>query len=305
VKTATIFNIQRFSLHDGPGIRTTVFVKGCPLRCAWCHNPESMDPRREPMLAEYRCVGCDLCEPVCPEGLTGRLDLERGAHHPGMSCLRCGKCAEACPSGAREWLGEDWAADALVKELRRDAIYHGNSGGGITFSGGEPLTPGNAPFVLECLEALASERTHTAVDTCGHVPTGMLLDAAGLADLILYDVKLLDAGRHVNATGQDNALILSNLAALLETDCLVWLRLPLIAGQTDDEENLNAIAQFLKEQDSIPPVYLLPYHGAGQNKYTRLGLANALPDTPTLNGGELEARAQLLRRQGLQVHIGG
>ena len=305
MKTATIFNIQRFSLHDGPGIRTTVFVKGCPLSCAWCHNPESMDPRREPMLAEHRCVGCDLCEPVCPEGLTGRLDLESGAHRPDMSCLRCGNCAEACPSGARELLGEDWSADALVTELRRDAIYHGNSGGGITFSGGEPLTPGNAPFVLECLEALGSERTHTAVDTCGHVPTGTLLDAAGLADLILYDVKLLDAKRHVDATGQDNALILRNLAALLETDCPVWVRVPLIAGQTDDEENLNAVAQLLKKQVSIPPVYLLPYHGTGQNKYTRLGLSSALPDTPTLTGRELEARAQLLRSQGLQVHIGG
>ena len=305
MKTATIFNIQRFSLHDGPGIRTTVFVKGCPLSCAWCHNPESIDPRQEPMLAEYRCVGCELCTPVCPENLTGRLDLENGAHRPNKTCQRCGECAEACPSGARELLGENWSADALLKELRSDAIYHGESGGGITFSGGEPLTPGNAPFVLECLEALAAESVNTAVDTCGYVPTDALLGAAGVTDLILYDLKILDAERHTRATGRDNTLILRNLEALLKTDCTVWVRIPLIPGHTADEANLNALAQFLQGQASPPPVYLLPYHAAGRNKYTRLGRSSELPDTPVLTAEEVESRAELLRSRGLQVHVGG
>lgn len=305
MKTATIFNIQRFSLHDGPGIRTTVFVKGCPLHCTWCHNPESMAAGPEPLVTAHHCIGCAACLPVCPEELTGRLDLAGGPTHPGAECLRCGACVDACPTGARDLVGLDWSCTELLAELQRDAFYHVASTGGVTFSGGEPLSPANAPFVLTCLEALAGRGTHTAVDTCGHVPTEPLLAAARWADLILYDLKLMDPDRHAAATGQDNTLILHNLATLLDQDCQVWLRVPLIPGQNTDPANLLAMAEFLRQQRRTPPVYLLPYHATGRDKYPRLGRSSALPETPALAETEAEACADVLQDRGLCVQVGG
>lgn len=305
MKTATIFNIQRFSLHDGPGIRTTVFVKGCPLRCAWCHNPESMAPDPEPLLNANHCVGCELCLPVCALGLTGRLDRPDAAAHPGQACTRCGECVDICPTGARKLVGQDWTVPDLLDELDRDAVYHAASTGGVTFSGGEPLTPHNAPFVLSCLRTLTAGGVHTAIDTCGHVPTEHLRAAAQLSDLVLYDLKIMDPARHAQVTGRTNDLILSNLAMLLAAGHRVWVRVPLIPGQTTDPDNLVALAVFLQNQAHVPAVHLLPYHATGRDKYRRLGRAYELPDAVALSSAEVDACADLLREHGLQVQVGG
>jgi len=302
--TATLFNIQRFSLHDGPGIRTTVFMKGCPLTCAWCHNPESMDPRPEAALKPGPCVGCEFCVPACELGLTARLD-QGNVTHPGEACARCGACAEACPTGARELLGRPWSVEDLLEDLQRDAVYHDASTGGITFSGGEPLSPGSAPFVLACLEALKAQGRHTAVDTCGHVEPDHLDQAADLADLVLYDLKIMDRDRHRALTGRDNDLILRNLTHLLTRGQTVWIRVPLIPGHTADPDNLRAMAEFLSAYKPLPPVYLLPYHALGRDKSLRLGRPHDLPDIPALTDTDLAACVAIFADRGLPVQVGG
>jgi len=232
--------------------------------------------------------------------------LDQGAVvHPGEACARCGACAEVCPTGARELLGQAWSVQALLAELQRDAVYHATSDGGVTFSGGEPLTPGSAPFVLACLAVLKDKGVHTAVDTCGHVPTEHLLAAANLADLVLYDLKLMDRNRHQAATGRDNDQILQNLRRLLDGGHTPWVRVPLIPGQTDDAANLAAMAEFLGSFPSPPPVNLLPYHALGRDKYTRLGRTCTLPETPSLTEAQIDARAAIFRDRGLTVTVGG
>lgn len=299
--TAVIFNIQRFSLHDGPGIRSTVFLKGCPLRCVWCHNPESMSAVLEPMVMADRCVVCGACVDACAEGLAGPLQGADGRGHPGARCTACGECVGECPTEARRLVGESLDVDTLLEDLRRDAAYHESSRGGVTFSGGEPLAAVHAPFVLACLERLKAEGVHTAIDTCGQVRKEDLLAAARLADLVLYDLKIMDPARHEAATGVGNERILQNLRALLETEAAVEVRLPLIPGYTDDAANLEALADFLLAGPRQPRVRLLPYHATGRDKYPRLGRIYSLEtmpqqETPT-------ECAALLRRRGLEVEI--
>jgi pyruvate formate lyase activating enzyme len=306
--TATVFNIQRFSLHDGPGIRTTVFLKGCPLRCLWCHNPESMDTRPEPMIAAGRCIGCELCAPVCAHNLTGRVALDSADNRPTQVCERCGQCAEACPSGARQMAGQVTGAAELLARLRRDAVYHEESGGGVTFSGGEPLSAGNAPLVLECLASLRKAGIDTAVDTCGHVNPDTLQRAAALTNLFLFDLKIMDPERHLAATGRGNRLVHENLQVLLGEARPVWVRVPLIPGWTDDRENLKAMAEFLVTAAGSagpPPVYLLPWHEIARDKYQRLGLADRLVEARRLTPEQTSACAGYLEERGLTVHIGG
>lgn len=303
---AVVFNIQRFSLHDGPGIRTTVFLKGCPLRCLWCHNPESMRATPESMLQESRCVACGLCAPVCQAGLAGPLRLPAGQVNPRQEkasgeCIACGRCAQECPTEARRLAGRQYGHEELLAELERDAPYHDASGGGITFSGGEPLTAAHAPFVMGCLARLRQAGRHTAVDTCGLVRCEDLLAAGREADLILYDLKIMDSARHELATGRGNERILENLTLLLESGAQVLVRTPLIPGHTDDRENLNALADFLLAQPRVPRLQLLPYHATARDKYPRLGRVYELKDTPASRPEDLCRAADLLRGRGLEV----
>lgn len=305
MNTSVVLNIQRFSVHDGPGIRTTVFFKGCPLHCPWCHNPESMDPAPQIAVREDLCLGCERCAPVCPEQGAGRLDLSASDHRPGAICQRCGACAEACPSGARESLGWRLGLPELLDELERDRPYFEESGGGVTFSGGEPVLPTNAGFLLACLDECRRTGLHTAVDTCGHVPPGSIRQVAERADLLLYDLKIMDPRRHRALVGVDNRLILENLRQLARTEVGLWIRVPLIPGLTDDEENLRAIARCVAELPRPVPVHLLPHHGSAGQKYHRLGLSDPMAGIAPSSAARVQAQAALVREAGLEVIVGG
>lgn len=303
--TTTILNLQRFSLHDGPGIRTTVFMKGCPLSCAWCHNPESMDPRPEVMIKDDRCIGCDQCAPVCGPGIAGRLDMDPQVNRPDETCERCGACADTCPAEARQRAGRTMCVEEVVAEVGRDRAYYVESGGGVTFSGGEPLTTVNAGFTLQALKECRRAGLHTAVDTCGHVSREALLEAGARADIILYDLKIMDSDRHRAATGAGNERILQNLQTLSRAGADIRVRVPLIPGLTDDAHNLEMIARFVKALPGRHPIHVLPYHGTARDKYGRLGKTYGLDDVTAPDETAVAVAVGRVRAFGSDVFVGG
>jgi pyruvate formate lyase activating enzyme len=299
MSAGTVFNVQRFSLHNGPGIRTTVFLKGCPLRCVWCHNPESQLPGRQVAVVESRCIACGGCTEVCPERIAP-------AKVPGLTpgrCRLCGACAAACPSGARALLGRTVGVGELIGELERDRVFYDESGGGATFSGGEPLA--QADFVADCLDACRRLGVHTAVDTCGHAPWADLERVAMRADLVLYDLKTLDDERHIRATGASNRTILDNLRRLAAVHPAIWVRIPIVPGITDDLDELAAAAELVAGLAGVRQVNLLPYHRTGVGKHRRLGLEYGLENVATPPVEHLERLAQPFRAAGLATRIGG
>jgi pyruvate formate lyase activating enzyme len=264
-----IFDVQRFSLHDGPGIRTVVFLKGCPLRCAWCANPESQEPGAQIAWFESLCAGCGRCVEACPGGAVsmdnGRVRTDR------RLCASCGVCAAACPRGARRLMGREATADDVMAEVRRDAPFFRRSGGGVTFSGGEPLA--QPQFLLECLRRGRRWGYHTTVETCGYARWDDLREAAALTDLFLYDLKQLDPARHEELTGVGNELVLENLEKLLEAGAEVVVRVPVVPGANDDRESRRALALFLAGHPGVRRVDLLPAHALAAHKYAALDLA--------------------------------
>jgi pyruvate formate lyase activating enzyme len=284
-----VCNVQRFSVHDGPGLRTTVFLKGCPLRCAWCHNPESRAPGREFVRLRHRCMRCGRCsdEELADPVVSGRSAAD----------------VEACPTGALQCVGEAVETATLVGTLLRDRVFYEESGGGVTFSGGEPLV--QAAFVTETMRALRAEGVHTALDTCGFARWDDLWGAAVHASLVLYDLKVMDEGRHVAATGASNRAILQNLVALSHCHDRVWVRIPVIPGVNDDEANLEAAAAFVEPLPGVRQVDLLPYHATGEAKFARVGMGYALHGTPAPRHDRLETLAAHFRARGLRTTIGG
>jgi pyruvate formate lyase activating enzyme len=297
----TIFDIKRYAIHDGPGIRTTVFFKGCPLSCAWCQNPESRDPAPQVALLANRCIRCGACLEVCPNADDElpidevSIDRER--------CERCGACVEACPSGARSMLGKTISVTQLMLEINKDRLFFDESGGGVTFSGGEPLM--QPEFLLACLRACKQRDYHTAIDTCGHTQWPTLSAIATHTDLFLYDLKLMDDARHEQLLGVSNALILENLRNLNKLGSQIWLRLPLIPGINDDEENLAATAKFVRSLNDPPPVHLLPYHRIGSDKYARLGIPYSMSQIEPSTQKHVFDVAERFLARGLDVKIGG
>jgi pyruvate formate lyase activating enzyme len=284
-----VFNVQRFSLHDGPGLRSTVFMKGCPLSCAWCHNPESQSPRQEFIRMRHRCMSCERCSEaeLADPVVTGR-DADD---------------VEACPTGALQAVGQTMESAALVQTLLRDRIFFDESGGGVTFSGGEPLM--QAAFVIESMRMLQAEGVHTALDTCGFARWDDLRDAAACANLVLYDLKLMDETRHKAATGVSNRVILQNLQALTAIHANIWIRLAVIPGVNDDEANLKATAAFLQPLPGIRQVDLLPYHATGEAKFARVGMDYSLHGTQSPSNDRLESLAAHIRAGGFTTTIGG
>jgi pyruvate formate lyase activating enzyme len=306
-KSGRILHLQRLSTEDGPGIRTTVFFKGCPLRCAWCHNPESLSPHPEVQWLENRCIGCHTCLEACPRGcLTASDD---GLLIDRECCQGCGACAEACPTNALELLGTEVTLDYLVREVCKDRTYFETSGGGVTVSGGEPLM--QADFVAALLARLKGEGISTALDTCGLASRQRLEKVLPHVDLVLFDLKEIDPGEHRAFTGQGNETILD--ALLLVRDYLatgapgsrLWLRTPLIPGATATRENLLGLGALIaRHLDGLVERWeLCAFNNLCRDKYRRLGLDWCFGDTPLLSAAELNEFEAWARQSGVEPGI--
>ena len=296
-----VFDIRRFSIHDGPGIRTTVFLKGCPLRCRWCHNPEGVSPGFEMMFWPRRCIGCGACLPACPQGA---ISQDGGAVSTDRErCTLCGACVAVCYAEARQIVGRRMSVAQVMTEIARDLPFYEESGGGVTFSGGEPLA--QPDFVCALLRACKEKGIHTALDTCGFAAWEVLDSVREHVGLFLYDLKLMDDARHRQFTGVSNAPILSNLQALSQRRSAIVIRVPLIPGINDDEENLRQIGAFAAALLHLLWVDLLPYHSMSGDKYERLGVTYPLPEIRPPSAEEVAEAAQMLRDFGLEVRVGG
>jgi pyruvate formate lyase activating enzyme len=262
-----VFDIRKYSIHDGPGIRTTVFFKGCPLHCLWCHNPEGQAFGPELMVRPGRCLKeCSECLSVCDAAALAKVAdipiLER------ERCTACGRCAEACPTQAIEIVGRRLDVSAVMAEIEKDRIFLEDSGGGVTFSGGEPLA--QTEYLEEVLSECRKKGIHTVVDTCGFAPAPAVEKIADRADLFLYDLKVMDEEKHKKYTGESNGLILANLRILARKQRDIIVRLPLVPGVNDDAENIIQTAEFLRSLGGITRISLLPFHRLGRDKYKGL-----------------------------------
>lgn len=296
----TVFNVMRYSVRDGPGLRTTVFLKGCPLRCRWCHNPESQAAGREIVFREERCIACGACAEACPEGAIAASQGEK-PRQVGR-CLACGACVEACPSEARQAIGRELTTDELMEEIRKDLAFYQESGGGVTFSGGEPLA--QPDFLEAVLEACRGDGIHTAVDTSGAVPYELFERILPYVDLFLYDLKLMDDARHTRETGASNRPILENLRKLARAGRRITIRIPVVPGINDDDDNISATGRFVASLPDVLDVQLLPYHKTGEGKYR---LLNREVDEPPLEPPEPETLDRVtaeLERFDLRISTG-
>jgi len=299
VVSGLVTNIQRYSLQDGPGIRTTVFLKGCPLDCWWCHNPEGIRPEQEVVTVESRCLRCGECVEACPQDVARRA----GGNEDRAACQHCGACVRACPTGARQFAGMPMTVADVMQEIGKDSIFHDDSGGGVTFSGGEPLL--QPEFLLALLRTCRQAGIHTAVDTCGLAKQSTLLQVVALADLVLFDLKILDDSSHRKYTGVSNHLILENLREVSRNHANVWLRVPLIPGINDASAELLRMAQFAASLSTIRQVNLLPYHRTGVQKFERFGRDYRLPKAMPPSAAQIQAASEVFAACGLAVKVGG
>lgn len=291
-----VFNIMRFSLHDGPGIRTTVFLKGCPLHCRWCHNPESQSNKAEVLYLSERCIRCGDCYAACRHGA-----LDEQLHSDSARCQRCGECVEVCPGGARQLVGRSMTVEDVLAEVVKDQVFYEESGGGVTISGGEPLQ--QPDFVEALLAACKARKLHTVLDTCGFGSADGLRRVSEHVDLFFYDLKQMDSEKHKRFTGVSNELILQNLTMLASMGSAIRVRVPIIPGYNDDGENLEALSKYLSPL-GLREIDLLPYHELGNDKYRRMNLASEMGDVAPPTMAEMEAIAARLRSDGFQVRIG-
>ncbi len=276
MKKGTVFNIQKMSIHDGPGIRTTVFLKGCPLRCIWCSNPESQKQGREIACFPARCVSCGYCAEVCPKGIVEKqppFGITRRE-----DCDLCEICVKECCTNAKKAIGEEYEGSALLREILKDKSFYESSGGGVTFSGGEPLM--QHEFLVEILQECHKNGLHTAIETTGYASPAVIQAVIPHLDLIFMDIKHMDSEKHRALTGVSNEQILENLSFIAANHKNVILRVPVIPGLNDSDENIGKTAAFVAGK-GIKRLELLPYHNLGEVKYGQLGKEYALSDTKT------------------------
>jgi pyruvate formate lyase activating enzyme len=296
---AVITSIQRFSLDDGDGIRTTVFFKGCPLRCAWCHNPECISPQPELQFEASRCAGCNNCLSACPRGVFSVSRGERVIRRD--KCVLCGICLRVCGQNALSIAGKTYTPGGVLREVLQDRNFYANSGGGVTLSGGEPFV--QYGFVLELLKNLKKEGIHTAVDTCGCVPPAALLASAEYTDLYLLDIKTFSPELHREFTGMSNKKVSESLNILAKAGARVYVRIPLVAGINDSFEEIGAIAKLLTGNPCVALVELLAYHAFGTPKYAALGKVYQGTDFRAPARERLEQLAGLFRSAAIPVRI--
>ncbi|MEK6795741.1 MAG: glycyl-radical enzyme activating protein [Spirochaetota bacterium] len=292
-----VFNIQRFSIHDGPGIRTTVFLKGCDLKCMWCHNPESISAQRELQYFPHKCIACGNCAKVCP---VNAQRMEDGKHvFIRELCTRCGKCVEVCYAEALVMAGKCMTADEIMTEVMKDAPFYERSQGGVTFSGGEALV--QREFVLELLKRSKAGGLHTVIDTAGNVPWATFESVLPYTDLFLYDVKIIDDEKHKQFTGVSNKRIRENLRKLGVMKTAVWIRIPTIPGVNDSREEMSAIADAIAGLSAVTRVELMPYHTIASGKYGSLGLTYPLSHLAAPTQEHIDDLTRIFIDHGLPV----
>jgi len=300
--TGRIFDIKRYSIHDGPGIRTTVFLKGCSLRCLWCHNPESVDPGPELMHWPSRCARCYSCITACPKGAIAK-DAAGAVVIDRKACDLCGKCAEACLYDAMQMVGREMSVEDVLAEVEKDRVFYEQSGGGLTLSGGDPFV--QSAFAETLLDGCRARGIRTAVDTAGFSKNGVLDRMAEKTDLILYDLKCMDDARHKEFTGVSNVPIIDNLKRLAAGRTEVWVRIPLVLGVNDDDDNIRRTIEFLSSLKTIRWVGILPYHSGGLEKARRIGKESHFRKFETPSEEHIAAVEAVFREAGFEVRRGG
>jgi pyruvate formate lyase activating enzyme len=298
---ALIFDIKKFAIHDGPGIRTTVFFKGCPLKCWWCHNPESISPKPELVFFRNKCIGCGQCFKICPQKAHELFSDGTRKYH-SQKCIKCGKCVETCYAEALVMEGKKASVEEIMFELRKDIPFYENSGGGITLSGGEPMLQHR--FISSLLKKCKKEELHTALDTSGYAPWKKFEDILPNLDLVLYDIKQIDDSKHILYTGVTNKLILKNLVRISNYGVPVEIRMPIIPGINDEKESILKVAKFLEKNKNLNKVKLLPYHKLGISKYSRLNKDYKLSNLTAPKDEKMNEISGLLCSYGINASIG-
>lgn len=298
-----IINIQKYSIHDGDGIRTTAFFKGCPLKCTWCHNPESQRYTKEVLYYTERCTGCTACMEACPKkAITdekGHVDTDR------TRCDLCGTCLDYCLNNAREIVGKQYTVAELMKEFKKDSMFYEESGGGVTLSGGEVMAQ-DMDYMEELVKRLHRQGIDVTIDTCGQAPYENFQRILPYVHTFLYDIKLIDSEKHKKYTAFGNETILDNLKRLSQDGARIYIRIPTIEGVNADDENMNGIIRFIKENVNAAQINLLPYHNTGKSKYEKLSRTYEGEEFGAPSKERMEELADLFKAAGFHnTKIGG
>ena len=302
MSTGLIFDIKKFAINDGPGIRMTIFFKGCNLSCQWCHNPESLSPRVQKMYNASKCIGAEKCLDNCPndaltltkEGIVTDFD----------ACNLCGKCAEVCPTKAFEMLGSNILISELMKKIDNESIFFDQSGGGVTFSGGEPLM--HSEYLLDALKECGKRMHHRVVDTTAFANLETIMEIAENCEMFLIDLKLMDSNKHREFTGVSNEKILSNIVELSKTNCEIIFRMPLIKSVNSDLVNIKKTAKFMNSlEGNRTKINLLPYHKVAENKLVKMGRADDFIEFETPNDDEIAGIISAFNKYGINASVGG